>query len=42
MDESMKGFMYFSPLAIDMDNDLDKWVKRWGELNPRAKTSKKK
>ncbi len=42
MDESMKGFLYVSPQAIDMDEDLDKWVKRCLEFNPRAKASKKK
>jgi len=45
MDEntnSMKGFLMISPQGIDMDDDLDKWVKRCLEFNPRAKSSKKK
>lgn len=42
MDESMKGFLYVSPDGIDMDDDLDKWIKRCLEFNPRAKASKKK
>jgi TfoX/Sxy family transcriptional regulator of competence genes len=45
MDEinhSMKGFLYISPDGIDMDDDLDKWIKRSLEFNPRAKASKKK
>ena len=45
MDEtnhSMKGFLYVSPEGIDMDDDLDKWIKRCLEFNPRAKSSKKK
>jgi TfoX/Sxy family transcriptional regulator of competence genes len=45
MDEdthSMKGFLYVSPEGIDMDDDLDKWIKRCLEFNPRAKASKKK
>jgi TfoX/Sxy family transcriptional regulator of competence genes len=45
MDEdthSMKGFLYVSPEGIDMDDDLDKWIIRCLEFNPRAKASKKK
>lgn len=42
MDASMKGFLYVSAEAIDMDDDLDKWVKRCLEFNPRAKANKKK
>ena len=42
MYESMKGFLYVSPDGIDMDDDLDKWIKRCLEFNPRAKASKKK
>jgi hypothetical protein len=30
------------PEGIDMDDDLDKWIKRCLEFNPRAKASKKK
>ncbi len=44
MDESgsMKGFLMISPEGIDMDEDLDKWIKRCLDFNPRAKASKKK
>ena len=45
MDEvnhSMKGFLMISPEGIDMDDDLDKWIKRCLEFNPRAKSNKKK
>ncbi len=42
MDESMKGFLYVSPEGTDMDDDLDKWIKRSLEFNPRAKAIKKK
>lgn len=39
---SMKGFLLISPEGIDMDDDLDKWVKRCLAFNPRAKSSKRK
>ena len=39
---SMKGFLMISPEGVDMDEDLDKWVQRCLEYNPRAKSSKKK
>jgi len=44
MDESgsMKGFLMITPEGIDMDDDLDKWIKRCLDFNPRAKSSKKK
>ena len=38
----MKGYLYVSPKAIDMDEDLDKWVQRCLDFNPKAKSSKKK
>jgi TfoX/Sxy family transcriptional regulator of competence genes len=40
--KSMHGFLLISPEGIDMDEDLDKWVKRCLEFNPIAKSSKKK
>ena len=40
--KSMKGFLLISPDGVDMDEDLDKWVRRCLEFNPRAKSSKKK
>lgn len=45
MDEdthSMKGFLMVSPEGVDLDDDLDKWIKRCLQFNPRAKASKKK
>ncbi len=45
MDEtnhSMKGFLMISPDGVDMEDDLDKWIKRCLEFNPRAKASKKR
>lgn len=45
MDEdthSMKGFLMINPDGTDMDEDLDFWIKRCLEFNPRAKASKKK
>lgn len=38
----MKGYLYVSPEGVDMDEDLDKWVQRCLEFNPKAKSSKKK
>lgn len=38
----MKGYLYVAPEGIDMDEDLDKWVLRCLEFNPKAKSSKKK
>lgn len=38
----MKGYLYVSPEGVDMDDDLDKWVKRCLDFNPKAKSSKKK
>lgn len=40
--KSMKGFLLIAPEAIDMDEDLDKWVKRCLEFNPKARLSKKR
>lgn len=38
----MKGYLYVSPEGVDMDEDLDKWVQRCLDFNPKAKSSKKK
>lgn len=38
----MKGYLYVEPEGIDMDDDLDKWVQRCLDFNPKAKSSKKK
>ena len=37
----MAGYLYVSPDGIDLDSDLDKWVIRCLEFNPKAKSSKK-
>lgn len=38
----MAGYLYVAPEGIDMDEDLDKWVQRCLDFNPKAKSSKKK
>jgi TfoX/Sxy family transcriptional regulator of competence genes len=38
----MKGYLYVAPEGIDMDEDLDKWVQRCLDFNPKAKSSKRK
>jgi TfoX/Sxy family transcriptional regulator of competence genes len=38
----MKGYLYVSPEGIDMDEELDRWVQRCLDFNPKAKSSKKK
>ena len=38
----MKGYLYVDQEGVDMDDDLDRWVKRCLEFNPKAKSSKKK
>ena len=38
----MKGYVFVEPTAIDMDNDLDDWLKLSLDYNPKAKASKKK
>lgn len=37
----MNGYLYVSPESVDMEADLNKWVKRCLEFNPKAKSSKK-
>jgi TfoX/Sxy family transcriptional regulator of competence genes len=39
---SMKGFLFVTPEGVDMDDDLNRWVERCLEYNPRAKSSKSK
>ena len=39
---SMKGFVFVEPEGIDMDEDLDYWIKLCLDFNPKAKSSKKK
>ncbi len=38
----LKGFVYVEPEAVDMDEELDKWVQLCLDFNPKAKSSKKK
>jgi TfoX/Sxy family transcriptional regulator of competence genes len=38
----MKGYLYIEPLAVDMDEDLEKWIQYALDFNPKAKSSKKK
>ena len=38
----MRGYLYVSPEGIDMDEDLDKWVQRCLDFNPKAKSTKKR
>lgn len=38
----MKGYLYVSAEGVDMDEELDKWVQRCLDFNPKAKSSKKK
>ena len=37
----MKGFVYVSPEAVDLDNDLEMWIQLALDFNPKAKKSKK-
>jgi TfoX/Sxy family transcriptional regulator of competence genes len=38
----MKGFVFISPEGIDSDKNLEKWVDRCLDYNPKAKPGKKK
>jgi len=38
----MKGFVFIEPEGVDLDEELEYWVKICLEYNPRAKSSKKK
>jgi TfoX/Sxy family transcriptional regulator of competence genes len=38
----MKGYLYVMPEAIDSDRELDKWVQRCLDFNPKAASGKKK
>ena len=38
----MRGFIYVDPDAIDDDDNLEYWLKKCIEFNPKAKSSKKK
>lgn len=38
----MNGYLFVNPEGYDMDSDLEFWVQKCLEFNPRAKSSKKK
>jgi TfoX/Sxy family transcriptional regulator of competence genes len=38
----MKGYVMISPDGIDLDEDLDFWINKSLEFNPKATSSKKK
>src|SRR5690606_41587204 len=37
----LKGFLLVDPIGIDMDKDLEYWIQRCLDFNPKAKSSKK-
>lgn len=38
----MTGYLFLEPEAYDLDSDLEFWVQKCLEFNPKAKSSKKK
>jgi len=38
----MKGYVHLDPLAYDTDQDLEFWITKCLEFNPKAKAGKKK
>ena len=38
----MKGYLFVEPEGYDLEDDLDFWVTKCLEFNPKAKSSKKK
>jgi len=38
----MKGWVFIEPEAIDLDDDLNYWIRLALEYNPKAKSSKKR
>lgn len=38
----MAGYLFIGPEAIDLDEDLDFWIQKALDFNPKAKSSKKK
>lgn len=38
----LKGYVYVTPEAIDQDAELDFWMEKCLEYNPKAKSSKKR
>ncbi|HBB92550.1 MAG: RNA methyltransferase [Bacteroidetes bacterium GWF2_49_14] len=39
---SMKGFVMVDPEHVDLDEDLERWIDKAYDFNPRAKSSRKK
>lgn len=39
---AMKGYVFVDNEAVDFDKDLEYWIDRCLEFNPKAKSSKKK
>jgi TfoX/Sxy family transcriptional regulator of competence genes len=37
----LKGFIFVEPAGIDLDEDLEYWIRLAVEYNPKAKSSKK-
>jgi TfoX/Sxy family transcriptional regulator of competence genes len=40
--KSMKGFVYVEPAAIDLDSQLEEWVRLALEYNPTARATSRK
>ena len=38
----MKGYLFIKPEGYDLEEDLDFWIQKCLEFNPKAKASKKK
>ncbi len=38
----MKGFLFIEPAGFDHDEDLEFWIQKCLDFNPKAKSSKKK
>lgn len=38
----MKGYVYVNQMALDREDDLERWVQRCLDFNPQAKSSKKR
>lgn len=39
---TMKGFIFIDPVGVDKESDLEYWIDKCLEFNPKAKSSKKK
>ena len=37
----LKGFLLVDPIGIDLQKDLEHWIQRCLDFNPKAKSSKK-